>query len=754
MKLNGREKKKSKKGRKGLLRRCLVLQLFGFMSFTSNYCRTVMLVMVGTTMLLWNNQSVSIGLPVDGPQMRRRNPMRGVDQEEGAVALDLHNLLIFPLPQGTSDQGHIASPILIPGVSRNERLRSRKTSQSPQSRKRSISSERKDRSPPRRSISPRRRRSPRRYSSPPRRRYPNSRRRSLSPSRYRSPSPRRQRIQSPLRRRYRSPIDRRSRSPLRHRSSSPSQSISRSPVRRRSPTFRRRSRTPVRHRSPIYFRRRSPPVPRHQYRRSPSPHRRSPSPLRRRSPTFRRRSVSPFRRRSLSPQDLSSPSAAHHSSPSPPVRRSPEGKGRSAARSPDLRRRGRDKYSPAHKSSPSEDADRPIKSRRRSDSSDHHLNSTESLRLSRRDSFDRNGSRRKLSPLPPPPPPPRSPLGSESPPVERENHTEERSKGSYEHSNSTTKKKVIHESLNPPRGLGQQKVYHDDSDSSMDGAPTQQRRDTQDKNRLSRDNLKGSSDKVLREDKSPENITDDHTAKIHNHSTGAGPRKKTELLKSERPGRLDRFDSDHKELPRTHRITSSSKKEVNDKEGDKTDKTVKPLLIDVMGQRQKPEVLPKLALKGHRDDQSGPVDSRSDESDKERIKGKDKRKRKKSEREEVASDDDSSSDSYVDDRKDSKRRRKEEKKLKKEERRRRREERRRRKEERRAEKRRRKLTDATAPPSDSEGNLNSHSSDGEHIRNRKRSSGIEHNEADPKDLEIALREKALESLRAKKGLGR
>lgn len=322
----------------------------------------------------------------------------------------------------------------------------------------------------------------------------------------------------------------------------------------------------------------------------------------------------------------------------------------------------------------------------------------------------------------------------------------------------STKKKLIHpESLDPPPGSEPRKFLHDNSDSSMDGMSTKYRRDTHDKNHGSRDNLKSSSDKVHREDKSPEKVAEDHTGKIHNQSTGVESRKKVEALKSsEKPGKLDRFGtSDNKELPGTHRVTSSSKKgkEVNDEEGDRTDKTCL-LLKDIKGQKQKTESLPKLA-RGDERDQSGPVDSRSDESDKERIKGKDKRKHKKSDREQTASDDDSSSDSYVEDRKEAKRRRKEEKKLKKDERRRRREERHRRKEERRAEKRRRKLTDATAQPSDSEGNLNGNSSDGERVSNQKRrSSGVEHKEADPKQLEIALREKALESLRAKKGIGR
>ncbi|XP_050110031.1 PWI domain-containing protein C825.05c-like isoform X4 [Malus sylvestris] len=138
---------------------------------------------------------------------------------------------------------------------------------------------------------------------------------------------------------------------------------------------------------------------------------------------------------------------------------------------------------------------------------------------------------------------------------------------------------------------------------------------------------------------------------------------------------------------------------------------------------------------------SGIVDSGSEESEKCRGGEKGKRKNKRSERQEVTSDDDYSNDSEIDERKDAKRRKKEEKRSRKEKKRRRREERRRRKEERRAGKMKGKnYSDASA-------------SDGEHVGRRElHSNDNEEKEDGQKKLEIELRKKALESLKAKKGI--
>ncbi|KAI7724928.1 LOW QUALITY PROTEIN: hypothetical protein M8C21_022174, partial [Ambrosia artemisiifolia] len=130
----------------------------------------------------------------------------------------------------------------------------------------------------------------------------------------------------------------------------------------------------------------------------------------------------------------------------------------------------------------------------------------------------------------------------------------------------------------------------------------------------------------------------------------------------------------------------------------------------------------KLPKEG-RPNQSGSLDSGSEESD----------HKKRHKRKDVTSGDDSH-DSH-EDRKEAKRRRKEEKKMKKEEKRKRREERRRKKEIRRSEKLKLKAHGNVSPSSDFD-------------KGRDESAL-----SDEKKLEIELREKALESLRAKKGAG-
>lgn len=139
-----------------------------------------------------------------------------------------------------------------------------------------------------------------------------------------------------------------------------------------------------------------------------------------------------------------------------------------------------------------------------------------------------------------------------------------------------------------------------------------------------------------------------------------------------------------------------------------------------------------------RDDRNDVVDSSSEESDHRGTEHKEKRKHKKHRREELASDDDDSYDSEIE-RKEAKRRKKEEKKLRKEEKRRRRDERRRRREERRAEKLKlRTQSDADA-------------SDGEHVsKGESPLSNNEETESEQKKLEFELRNKALESIKAKK----
>ncbi|GJN08324.1 hypothetical protein PR202_ga26231 [Eleusine coracana subsp. coracana] len=136
--------------------------------------------------------------------------------------------------------------------------------------------------------------------------------------------------------------------------------------------------------------------------------------------------------------------------------------------------------------------------------------------------------------------------------------------------------------------------------------------------------------------------------------------------------------------------------------------------------------------------------SGSEESERHRSHSE-KRRRKKAHKHNKHNDDSSESDSELDD-KEAKRRRKEEKRLRKEERRQRREERHRRRAERHASKQKKHID--VSPPSDLEKDRDSDSD----ADVRKRDSHRSREESDPKKLEIELREKALESLRAKKAI--
>jgi serine/arginine repetitive matrix protein 1 len=126
----------------------------------------------------------------------------------------------------------------------------------------------------------------------------------------------------------------------------------------------------------------------------------------------------------------------------------------------------------------------------------------------------------------------------------------------------------------------------------------------------------------------------------------------------------------------------------------------------------------------------------SEESGKHRHEVREKKKHRRSERREAASDDDSNYESEIEGgRKDAKRRRKEEKKSRKEEKRRRREDRRRKREEKHSEKLKTKgHNDVSVLDKDSN------------------QSNDEETESERKRLEIELRQKALESLKAKKGI--
>ncbi|KAK6118590.1 hypothetical protein DH2020_047658 [Rehmannia glutinosa] len=642
------------------------------------------------------------------------------------------------------------------------RRRPRSTSGAPPSRSRSVSPEKRYRSSPRRSVSPRRRHIVRRSPSPwHRSSYSKRSRRSPSPARYKVRSPWRRRSRSPLRRRSRSPLRRRSRTPIRRssvrgRSRTPLRRRSPSPVRRRSPSpMQGRSLSPVRGRSPSFVRRRSPspvhrsslsPVRRRSpsplQRRSPSPLQRSPSPARRRyrrSPsTPHQRSISPVRRRSSmhvrkrsftpvprrSPQESSSPSDMRRSSHSP-VRRGPVKSARSPIQSPGERARRHEKYSPARRASPKERTELPAENRKGMRSVERRP--VVSLRSPQRDMLDRNDLRGKAREL--------SPSMRKSPFVADASRGRSYSEERRSSSPRSRERMARPDSSNPLRKAAGDKPGRDSSGTSAN-----------DENKFSsreigeykyRSSGKISPTPMRRKDSL-------NSAEVRGLTDGTNSQK-TQLPSSDLMIPAKTHHKEHRERQELSTTSKTTGLSVKERESYDDGGRAKDKKIAIGGFR-----LPEMeALKSQQNDQNGSFDSPTKENDEHKVKAREKRKHKKSDRQEVESDDYSSSDSY-EERKVAKRRRKEEKKLKKEERRRRREERRRRKDERRAEKLQLKSGDAGSLSSDLE---RDHSEDESAKRKASRASYPQETESEQKRLEIELREKALESLRAKKGIG-
>ncbi|XP_042003233.1 serine/arginine repetitive matrix protein 1-like [Salvia splendens] len=672
-------------------------------------------------------------------------------------------------------------------LSSREQRRSRSVSGGPPSRSRSISSERRARSPPRRSITPRRRHVVRRSRSPRRRSYlnrrsrSNSRRRSPSPVRYRVRSPRRHRSRSPLRRRSRSPLRRRSRSPVRRRSRSPVRRRSRSPVQRKSRTpirrspvqyksrtsSRRRSLSPVHSMSPSPIRGRSPghrrspsPVRRRSRsplrRHSPSPRHQSPSPARRQyrrslstsshqsmSPVRRRpsmhgrkRSCSPGSRRSPAPQELSSPSNIRRNSLSP-VRRGSMKHTRSPIHSPGENARQKN-YSPAPHASPSERAE--VQSGNRKGTKYAERRSVVSLRSPQRDVLDQRdigGKPRNFSPSLE-----KSPSGSDAS-RGRSGSEERRSVSPRGRPRQRRGRMIPPESPNPSRKTVDPKNRRDDSRTSLDDENNLPSREIgRYKNRSSgKSSLKPVRDKDTLE-----------TGDTHGLADSTQSREQ-QLMNSDRP----RDTADHKELRERKELSTLTKttdvsmksREYHDYPQSK-DMKIPRTEDDESGFRvPEKEDLPKLLRKSEQNDQNGSSDSAlNEETDDQKDKLK-KRKQRKSGRQDAESDECSSYDSHED--KKIRKRKREEKKLKKEMRcRRREEEKRRRRGERRSEKQKLKSGDGSSSSSDLAGD----NSEDESVKRQKlRASNPKDTESEQKRLEIELREKALKSLRARKGYG-
>lgn len=625
----------------------------------------------------------------------------------------------------------------------NERHKSRSVSGSPQPRGRSVSSQRAHRSPQRRSVTPRRRHSPRGSLSP-RRRSSHSRRISRSPPRRRSPSPVRRRLRSPFRRRSPSPVRRRLPSPVRRRSPSPSRRRMRSPVRRRSPSpLRRRSPSPLRRRSRSPVRRQSPMAVRRRHRSPSTPRRRSPSPLLRRSPvSSRRRSPTPSRR----PYGLSSPSPVRRKSPSSIRRKSPVHHRRSPVQSPRGRIRSPERLSPVRRAPLKESVEELVDTRKGPKSVARRPQSF--LRSPQRDSMNRNTSRNRVPSLSPSPE--KSPIYSESPPGIRESGARDDKKLLSPHESPVrqARERMTRGRSRSPEKSRERKPRRESPEiigGREDGAhkPYSVQKDSP-------------MNAHRKEEYSPERSAGRRASETRSRLDNFELRRKDHEIMSERTsGRVVHPEvTDQRKSPTsyTHSTLGEKPRGSDLIEGNRADENSPANNIKDSVRHHKSESVPKSVEKVDQNNQSGNFDSGSEDSDKYRANVKEKRKHKRSDRHEMASDDDHSYDSEVAERKEAKRRRREEKKLRKEERHRRHEERRRRREERHAEKLKVRSTSAVTRDKNHDDAL---ASDDEHVARQESSfSDTEERESKQKKLEIELRQKALETYQAKKGISR
>ncbi|PUZ39665.1 hypothetical protein GQ55_9G351700 [Panicum hallii var. hallii] len=626
--------------------------------------------------------------------------------------------------------------------------RSRSISSSPRGRRRSISPRKRSRSPSRRSrsidrqrglsrrsTSPRCSASPRRHS--PRRRSPYSRRGSPSLPRYPSPS---SRWRSPLRRKSPSSGSRRSPSPRHRRSPARASRRSPSPARRRSPVRRRFS--PGRHRSPSPARRRP---------RSPSPGRRRP-----RSPSLGRRrprSPSPGRRRPRSPSPGShrprspSPGRRRPWSRSPVKRRSPSPKRRRRSPSPRTRYANR-RPSPQRRRSISPYSSKsPNRSRRSlSIEAKKGMNGTPAIKVRvvperdqeqrSDDDNDRGGAR----------------IGDHRSPDSEHRLLKSLRSPNNEERNSTRDSSF--------RSSGKQLPTQDSTDTSGDEEEGSRARENARKVNSARRKTKDSADRRLSKvgagasspgEKSPfmlqsgKGVQKKHPDQLSESSedelVGRRLKCRTDSPDERSPPRIEKDDLHLKDGRKSeHAMRGSCDESVDAIEA-------KKFISEVNGDSQSEDGSPvkkpkkRTDTKSHIDSDS----SGSEEPDKHRSHSE-KRRHKKAHKHKRRYDDSSESDTEPDGKEA--KRRKEEKRLRKEERRRRREERHRRRAERHASKQKMKQTDTVALPSDSEKHRDSDSD----VDVRKRGSPAGREESDQKKLEIELREKALESLRAKKAI--
>ncbi|KAJ7980811.1 Serine/arginine repetitive matrix protein 1 [Quillaja saponaria] len=588
------------------------------------------------------------------------------------------------------------------------------------------------RSPRRRIVSPRRRPSPWGSRSP-RRGFSYSRRRSRSLSRDRSPSPVRHRLHSPVRRRSPSPYrrrrspslvrrrrspspmrQRRSLSPARRRYPSPVQHRSRSPVRRRlrSPV-RRRSRSPVQRRSPSPVRNESRSPLRRRYSRH-----RSPSPSQRRRPPIPKRSPTPPHRRSSSLDDRDSQS---------PVRKKSPKYRRSHGQSSREQIRIRESLSPIS-----------------------HLpsSSSRSPQIDKVQNSSHNKDQGSLSS------PENSPILRGSAQARNKTISEDsRSISPYESPQRQRRGRSPDESLSPPRIPRQQKPRHDGPETSEEGEETNYSREN--RGHTSKIEKRSMHEPLVskRKDLTTKLSYKEHlssetsslASELYTRSGNMDLRRKDQVIKIDKssgkgvhPGTPGQQKS-----PVNKEYLQGERQHMPSGEGRRSDEKNKSHSNHSKdsGQHHKTEAIPDSVGRIDHGKRKTSYDPGSEESDKNKREGKDKRKHRRSERKQVDSDDSYSYESELEGKKEAKRRKKEERKLRKEERRRRREERRRRKEERRSGKLKMK---------NKRDDYDSDSEDAE--RKVAHPSDDEESPSEQKKLEIELRKKALESLNAKRGI--
>lgn len=462
-------------------------------------------------------------------------------------------------------------------------------------------------------------------------------------------------------------------------------------MRRRSP-MRRRSRSPVR-------RRRS-PSPAQSLSLSPVQSR-SPSPVQSQSPSpVRHRSLSPIRRRSPSPR-------RRQRSPSSPSRMSPS----LAQRKPPSQRRsatpGSQSSSP-QELSPQSPIHQALDSRRRK-SPEHQSPPVEPLR---------NRNRKQSSPV------------RQTTPREVTGRSPETVKGSTLERRTHISSQRSSERGRSDRNIPQRGVLS--SPSGSKSPPPARIKSLGGDRRASSPHVSPRRESVI-DDVRP--------------SPPRKPRVHTAIPVSQR-GEEDMLSSEAEDPKRK----SSGKKIMHSSTPDELRVSAQKVNCDVKGGgRHESETLNRMARIVEERNNQGSDDSDYGASEKLRAEGGEKRKHKKSKRQD--SDDGHSSDSQLEGRKEAKRRRKEDKKLRKEERRRKREERRRRKDERRAEKLKLKAGGTVSSPSDFEENHQGYISEDARAGKRELRLIDSEEQSEQKKLEIALREKAIETLRAKKGAG-